>query len=352
MSPELIKKQLIVALLAMTFASASSAQSPSSPPVVSSTKEDVVKEAPVESSNHPSLVPIKSTDDDAIRAKLELGMEQRRTHKFKEAEDTFKDAIRLSAGADKVLQAKAAEALAGLYLATNRLEESQSLYSKAIGLLEGLDKPLALAVAYDNMSNVCLARHKLDDAEGYNKKALAIFEKAPDASKIDLAKSLNQMALIALNSNKYQEAEAAFKKTIALYPAPAGTDQQTLVATVQDNLGGVYLKTNQFTEAETARKKALALFEKAGGPKSIDTAKCLQNLAAVYGHQKKYEEALPYVKRAEAIDEATFGLRSRTTLAALNSYVMLLKLAHHDKELQELAARIKSSAPPGTHEGH
>ena len=282
---------------------------------------------------------VAAADSETVSSKLERGLKLRRSGNFKEAEQLFKDAIRLSAS-DKVQEAKAHEALAGLYLSTGRLEESQSLYGKAIQTLEACDKPLQLAIAYDNMSNVCLARHKLDDAEGYNKKALSILEKPNVASKIDLAKSINQMALISVANNKSAEAEAAFKRCINIFPQPKGVDEQVFVATSLDNLGGLYLKGNLFSQAETSRKKALAMFETALGPKSTETAKCLQNLAAVYGHQKKFEEALPYLKRAEAIDESVLGLRNPTTLAALKSYIVLLKLTHKDKELQELVIRV------------
>ncbi|HEY9683938.1 MAG TPA: tetratricopeptide repeat protein [Oculatellaceae cyanobacterium] len=289
-----------------------------------------------------------SVSAEEVKEKLNLGRKQRNDAAYREAEETFKSALKMCPDGDNTLQAEVLESIAGLYLATNRLDESESLYGRAIRLLESGADQAKLAIAYDNMSNVCLKRHKIEEAQNFNQKCIDILAnqvKSKPVVRIDLAKALNQKALLCVATRKLPEAEDVFKQTISLYPNPATIDEKLLVATALDNLGGVYLKQAKFADSEASRLKALVIYEKVGGGKSQDLAKCLQNVASVYGHQHQYEKALPFVKRAEFIEESTLGLKNPDTLSVLKDYILLLKLTHKDAEIKALSVRLAKQQP-------
>src|ERR1700760_1173202 len=70
-----------------------------------------------------------------------------------------------------------------------------------------------------------------------------------------------------------------------------------------NNLAEVYSGMGRDTEAEALYKRALAVMEKAGALDSVDLAPELTHLAAIYERQSRYAEAEPLFKRALALRE-------------------------------------------------
>jgi tetratricopeptide (TPR) repeat protein len=199
------------------------------------------------------------------------------------------------------------------------------------------------------LSNVCLDRGKISEAEQFSKRALSIYEQSDRTTRSDLGKAANQLGLIRLAQKSYSGAEASFKRAIDNLNGSTNPDDQVVLAVAMDNLGSAYLNTSQLDKAESIRKQAVATCERSGGPNNPELAKCLMNLAAVYGRQSKFEEALPYLKRAEEIDESVLGLHHPTTLQIVKNYALILKLTHRDEELSQLNQRLQraTSTPSG-----
>ncbi|MDR3617017.1 MAG: tetratricopeptide repeat protein [Candidatus Obscuribacterales bacterium] len=281
-------------------------------------------------------------DQAKISATLTMGQQQRQLSHFGEAEQSFKSAIAMSEGGPVDVQARANEALGGLYMAMGRLQESQGLYEKSIRLLEGTNNKNLLGIAYDNMSRLCQERGSMETAETYNAKALAIFESQPTTSRIDLAKAYNNKGLLEVNLKKDTQAQASYTRALQYVDQAGRVSDPTLKPTIMDNLGGLYLKSGEFDRAEAMRKQAVSLFETTVGARRPETAAALMNLGAVYTHQQKFEQGLPYIKRALDIDEATLGMRHPTTVQIMKNYCTLLQMTHHDQELQTYLQHVKS----------
>ena len=60
-----------------------------------------------------------------------------------------------------------------------------------------------------------------------------------------------------------------------------------------------YVRQRRYADAEPLEKRALSIWEKVYGPRHARVARGLDNLAWLYGHQKRYAEAerSPYVKQ-------------------------------------------------------
>jgi len=162
-------------------------------------------------------------------------------------------------------------------------------------------------------------RNKFKDAEPLCKRALEIREKCLGPSHPDVAKQLNNLALLCQNQNKYDEVESYYKRAIDIYAKSLGPDDPN-VAKTKNNLASAYLKQQKYKEAEQLYKDVLTrAHEKefgsspqdlststnaSGGPydaqggwyKTIraDTptvTTTLKNLSLLYRRQGRYEAA-------------------------------------------------------------
>ena len=74
-----------------------------------------------------------------------------------------------------------------------------------------------------------------------------------------------------------------------------------------NNLAGLLSATNRLAEAEPFMRRALAIDEKSFGPEHPDVATSLNNLASLLSATNRLAEAEPLYRRALAIDEKSFG---------------------------------------------
>ena len=81
------------------------------------------------------------------------------------------------------------------------------------------------------------------------------------------------------------------------------------VAEDLNNLASLYCRERRYEEAEPAVRRALAILEKAGGPDYPDVAASLRILAQVRSAQGRREEAEPLLKRSRDITDAAHALR-------------------------------------------
>ncbi len=99
-------------------------------------------------------------------------------------------------------------------------------------------------------------RNKFKEAEGLCKRALEIREKCLGSSHPDVAKQLNNLALLCQNQGKYDEVESNYKRAIEIYTKTLGIDDPN-VAKTKNNLASAYLKQQKYKEAEQIYKDVL-----------------------------------------------------------------------------------------------
>jgi len=99
-------------------------------------------------------------------------------------------------------------------------------------------------------------RNKFKEAENLCKRALEIREKCLGSIHPDVAKQLNNLALLCQNQGKYDEVEYYYKRAIEIYTQTLGIDDPN-VAKTKNNLASAYLKQQKYKEAEQIYKDVL-----------------------------------------------------------------------------------------------
>lgn len=118
-------------------------------------------------------------------------------------------------------------------------------------------------------------------AESYYQHALAICEQQLGASHPDTATSLNNLALLYHEQDKYAEAEPLFQRALAIREQILGP-QQLDTATSLNNLAHLYESQGRYAEAEPLYQRALDIREQMLGPQHPDTVISLNDLARLY----------------------------------------------------------------------
>jgi kinesin light chain len=85
---------------------------------------------------------------------------------------------------------------------------------------------------------------------------LEIREKCLGSAHPDVAKQLNNLALLCQNQGKYDEVESYYKRAIEIYTKTLGIDDPN-VAKTKNNLASAYLKQQKYKEAEQIYKDVL-----------------------------------------------------------------------------------------------
>ena len=81
-------------------------------------------------------------------------------------------------------------------------------------------------------------------------------EKVLGSDHPDVAKQLNNLALLCQNQGKYEEVEKYYQRALAIYESKLGEDDPN-VAKTKNNLASAYLKQGKYKEAEILYKQVL-----------------------------------------------------------------------------------------------
>lgn len=113
-----------------------------------------------------------------------------------------------------------------------------------------------VAATLNNLAVLYGKRGKYKEAEPLCKRALEIREKVLGKDHPDVAKQLNNLALLCQNQGKYEEVEYYYQRALEIYQTKLGPDDPN-VAKTKNNLASCYLKQGKFKQAETLYKEIL-----------------------------------------------------------------------------------------------
>lgn len=113
-------------------------------------------------------------------------------------------------------------------------------------------------------------------------------------------------------------------------------------ARLMNRLGVLLLAKASYAEAEPLMKRALAIDEASYGPAHPDVARDLNNLAMLLQPTNRLEEAEPLMRRALAINEASYGPDHPEVATNLNNLAQLLQDANWLGEAEPLMRRALS----------
>ena len=135
------------------------------------------------------------------------------------------------------------------------------------------------------------------------KRALKLYEGILGLEHPEIARNLNNLALVYDEMRKHSKAEPLFQRALEIYTRtypPLHPDKARLLI----NLARCYYLQGKLLDAEPLFKQGLTILEQLLGPNNVDVADGLSWLATAYREQGKFQEAEPLYKRAIAICES------------------------------------------------
>lgn len=178
---------------------------------------------------------------------------------------------------------------------------------------------------------VQVAQQNLDKADSVLKMAGEIFTQN-DTLTADYGNNLSFRGLIANQMGKLDEALQLYERE---YFIKQKINQDSVgLALVKVNIASVYFKKQDLIRAETINKEALKVMERELGTDHKHTITSLNNLAAVYAAQERYDLGKPIALRAYKGFLNKYGEKNdKTAAAALNTGFYYTKLGEFDSAL-------------------
>lgn len=127
-------------------------------------------------------------------------------------------------------------------------------------------------------------------SQSFHQQALAIREEVFESDHLDVADSLNSLAIFASNQGDYERAERFYKQAIGIREKMLGPHHPTTAESL-NNLGILYRTLEKYEQAERLLKRALGINEQSLGSENPVTLNFVINLASLYAEQRQYEQA-------------------------------------------------------------
>ncbi len=194
------------------------------------------------------------------------------------------------------------DTVAILFKGRNKYTLAEQLYKRALELrLRNLPPGhLALALSYDNLGSLYAAQGQNALAEQNFKASLQVTEHTLDLTRPDVYGRLDSLAKAHLNLGELTEAEALYKKVIALVqkgpPAKGAVACECNYA-----LGNIYMKQGRYAEAAPLFKRSLECAEYINGPQHAQVATMCDAYAAALQNSNRTSDAAKFRERARSI---------------------------------------------------
>lgn len=188
-----------------------------------------------------------------------------------------------------------------------------------------------------------------DEAEAFNQEALSIREHLLGKDHLLVSESLTNLGNVLLDQRRYKEAQDLLTRALLIDRKNLGNHNLT-VALSQLNLGNAFFAQADYNHAEECYMKALSTREELLGKQHPEVAQLYDNLGACYEDQGRTSEAETLYKKALTIFQDTSGGGKRDLAICLQNlgivYTEMHKLDLAEKYLVqalELRKRIFQS---------
>lgn len=197
--------------------------------------------------------------------------------------------------------------IADLLAARGEYESAQKRYDEALVVISkkyGTDH-LYTANVRGRVANLYLARKQYTEAAELIEQTLAIQQKIYGNESHLLIPAWLTMAQLAQEKQDYVTCEQLLKKAYDVIEKK-NRQRHPSAGKILSRLGQLYIETGRYDLAETTSKESLTILEGSLGPENDHTAIACDNLAKVYIHQKKYNQAHELCIRALGTLEKIF----------------------------------------------
>jgi tetratricopeptide (TPR) repeat protein len=195
-------------------------------------------------------------------------------------------------------------------------------FQKAIKLQEKLDLELELATSLNNLALLYNSQGKYEAAEPLYQQALELRKRILGENHPEYANSLNNLAGLYDSQGKYEAAEPLYQQGLELTKRILG-ENHPQYATSLNNLASLYYSQGKYEAAEPLYQQALELTKRILGENHPQYATSLNNLALLYNFQGKYEAAEPLYQQALELTKRILGENHPEYATSLNNLALL-----------------------------
>ena len=223
---------------------------------------------------------------------------------------------------------------------------AEPLYRRALAISEASfgERHLNIATSLNNLAILLEATNRFEEAESLHRRGLATMESLFGEHHPNIASNLSNLAHLLMTANRLEEAESLYRRAVAIVKAYFGDPNHTpanrhILAINLNNLAVLLQATNHLDEAERLFRSALGIVEACYGEHHPTVATRLKNLANFLGAANRLSEAEPLYRRALHIVEACDGEHHPTVAEALSDLAGFLRANNRLSEAEPLCPR-------------
>ncbi|MBJ7500087.1 MAG: CHAT domain-containing protein [Sphingopyxis sp.] len=246
--------------------------------------------------------------------------------KYPEAEALLRDRLKAHETAGSLVSAAAAgdaEWLAFLLAMTKRTEEAELLIRSAVQTRERLGDNKLTGRSLNRLASVLLERRRYDEAEGAARRAIALLS-APGAEDDRLVAAWGNMGRILVARDRLPEAIVAYDQGISAGHAMLG-ENNMMVAALQSLLADTETRMAAYRERTTEQRRKVDMVAGTTGRDSPETAREQYLLSLYLARQGDIEEAGRSAEEAYEIQARALGRDHADTRASLYQLATMLR---------------------------
>lgn len=236
-----------------------------------------------------------------------LGQYYRDAGRLEDAESIFKEALGILG--DTTGNAKALVNLSTVYHKRGQFTEAEKCakeaMAKAEGSADGANQVL-IADAAKSLGFIYREAGRYDESESHLKQALEIEDELIGPIHPDIGDTLRALGSLYSFMGRYVDAQLFLERALVAIEGTLGADHPNVGLLLCD-LGHVYACLGKRGVAEQVLKRSLRILEAVRGTEDRDRAVVLGNLATLYRDQGKVDEAVQLFEESIAVFERTRG---------------------------------------------
>jgi len=220
--------------------------------------------------------------------------------------------------------------------------EMEEYYKRAIAIMEKANGPKDphLATVMGNFARVYSMSGRNAEAVPLFAREVAIKEVilGPDNPHVFLEQCL--LAAAQNGAKQYADAEQTYKRIVISAQVQERSDRDFQVSGFYSTLSSMQHLQGEDAEAEASALRAVQVIADARGPQDPEIMEPLQQLARLYGDERKYPQAEQTYKRLLAVREKDDGPKSVRIVMILDELIKLLQAQGKLAESEPYCLRI------------
>ncbi len=224
-----------------------------------------------------------------------------------------------------LLQARMMDLMGTTYAALGLYDESIPLLEQALELRKSLlgEAHIDLALSLNNLAIVMKDKGEYDAAEPLYRESLDMRRRLLGNDHSDVSESLNDLALLLSNKGEYETAAKLYRESLEIIRRLFGNEHPD-VATGLNNLGLTLRELGDYDEAENLHREALAMRRRLLGNDHPRVASSINNLALTLSSKGDFDAAEPLSREAVELCRRLFGNDHPNVATSLNDLALLL----------------------------